>query len=73
MDDRLLGRLARADEAYEANLIQLADPATMADQNLYREISTRHAELKPIVEHYRGFIAADEEICLLYTSDAADE
>jgi len=62
MDDRLLGRLARADEAYEANLIQLADPATMADQNLYREVATRHSELKPIVEHYRRFIAADEEI-----------
>ena len=62
MDDRVLGRLARADEAYEATLVQLADPATMADQNLYREISTRHAELKPIVEHYRRLVAAEEEI-----------
>jgi peptide chain release factor 1 len=62
MDDRLLGRLARADEAYEATLVQLADPATMADQNLYREISTRHSELRPIVEHYRRLIAAEVEI-----------
>ena len=62
MDDRLLGRLARADDAYEVTLVQLSDPATMADQNLYREISTRHAELRPIVEHYRRFVAADKEI-----------
>jgi peptide chain release factor 1 len=62
MDDRLLGRLGRADEAYEETLVKLADPATMADQNLYREISTRHSELKPIVEHFRRYLAAEEEI-----------
>ena len=62
MDDRLLGRLGRADEAYEETLVKLADPATMADQNLYREISTRHSELKPIVEHYRRYLAAEAEI-----------
>jgi len=62
MDDRLVGRLGRADEAYEETLVQLADPATMADQNLYRQISTRHSELKPIVEHYRKYLAAVEEI-----------
>jgi peptide chain release factor 1 len=62
MDDRLLGRLSRADDAYEETLVQLADPATMANQNLYREISTRHSELRPIVEHYRTFIAAEAEI-----------
>jgi peptide chain release factor 1 len=62
MDDRLVGRLARADEAYEETVVQLADPATMADQNLYRQISTRHSELKPIVEHYRKYLVAVEEI-----------
>jgi peptide chain release factor 1 len=62
MDDRLRGRLGRADEAYEETLVQLADPATMADQNLYREVARRHAELKPIVEHYRRLNAADKEI-----------
>ncbi len=62
MDDKLQERLARADAAYEDTLVQLSDPATMADQNLYREISTRHAELKPIVEHYRRLVAAEEEI-----------
>jgi peptide chain release factor 1 len=62
MDDRLFGRLGRADEAYEETLVQLADPATMANQNRYREISTRHSELRPIVEHYRRYLAAEEEI-----------
>jgi len=62
MDDRLLGRLARADDAYEETVTLLSDPATMADQNRYREISTRHAELRPIVEHYRRLVAAEEEI-----------
>jgi peptide chain release factor 1 len=62
MDDRVLGRLARADDAYEETVTLLSDPATMADQNLYREVSTRHAELRPIVEHYRRLIAAEEEI-----------
>ena len=62
MDDRLAGRLSRVDEAYEETLVQLSDPATMADQNLYREISTRHSELKPIVEHYRRLVNAEQEI-----------
>jgi peptide chain release factor 1 len=62
MDERLLGRLAEADEAFEETLIRLADPSTIADQSVYRQVTTRHSELKPIVEHYRRLLAAEEEI-----------
>ena len=62
MDDRLLGRLASAESAYEETLEQMSDPAVLGDQARYREVTTRHAELKPVVEAYRSYREAAEEL-----------
>lgn len=62
MDDSLRDRLDRIGEAYEETLEQLADPDVLGDQQLYREVATRHAELKTIVETYRDYMAAETEI-----------
>ena len=62
MDDRLLGRLAAAEEAYEDTLRELSDPDVLADQKRYREVTTRHAELKPVVEAYRSYTDAKREL-----------
>ncbi len=62
MDDRLAQRLEGAEAAFEETLRQLADPEILVDQQLYREVSTRHAELKPIVETYRSYRDAAQEI-----------
>jgi len=61
MDDAVLARLADADRAFEDTLTQLVDQAVLADQNTYREVTTRHAELKPIVEAYREYLEASTE------------
>ena len=62
MDEGLLARLSTAEAAYDETLTQLADPDVLGDQNRYREVSTRHAELKPIVEAYRHYTAATDEV-----------
>ena len=62
MDERLLARLASAEAAYEDTLEELADPSVIADQSRYREATTRHAELKPVVEAYRAYVAAQREV-----------
>lgn len=62
MDERLLERLAKVEEAFDGTLSQLADQAAIADQKRYREITSRHAELKPIVEHFRKYRAAAKDV-----------
>jgi peptide chain release factor 1 len=59
MDDTLIGKLREIEQAYDETLEQMADPATLGDSDRYREISIRHAELKPIVEGFRGYLAAE--------------
>jgi peptide chain release factor 1 len=62
MDDRLAQRLDAAEAAYDDTLSQLADPDVLSDQQRYREVSTRHAELKPVIEAYRRYRDAAREV-----------
>lgn len=61
MDDRLSERLIATDEEFESNLALLADPSVIADQKRYREVTGRHAELKPIVNAFRRYRDAETE------------
>jgi peptide chain release factor 1 len=61
MDDRLVERLNSADDEFESILVLLADPTVLADQKRYREVTGRHAELKPIVEAFRRHRDAETE------------
>jgi peptide chain release factor 1 len=67
MDPSLLARLADAEQAFDDALVQLADPDVLGDQSRYREVSTRHAELKPVIDAFRRFRDAQQEI-----ADATD-
>jgi len=62
MDDKLASRLKDAEASFEATLQQLADSSILADQKTYREVSSRHAELKPVVEAFRRHTAMVTEI-----------
>ncbi len=62
MDDRLLERLAKVEAAYEETLEQLSDQDVTTDQKRYREVTTRHAELKPIVDQYRKYAEAATDV-----------
>jgi peptide chain release factor 1 len=62
VDDRLLNRLKAVEDSYEETLTDLADQEVLSDQNRYREVSTRHAELKPVVEAFRDFLETSTEV-----------
>ena len=61
MDDKLAARLAVVETEYDETVSQLSDPAVIADQARYREISSRHAELRPVVDVYQRYRVAEEE------------
>ncbi|MCZ7533623.1 MAG: peptide chain release factor 1 [Acidimicrobiia bacterium] len=62
MDDKLAARLLDVEASYEETLKQLADNTILSDQPRYREVSSRHAELKPIVEAFRRHTATATEV-----------
>ena len=62
MDEHLLERLAKVEAAYEDTLTQLSHPTVTSDQNRYRDVTSRHAELKPVVENYRKYLAAAGDV-----------
>lgn len=62
MNDSLRSRLAATEAIFEEMLVQLVDPDVLGDQSRYREVSTKHAELKSVVGVYRRYLDAEQEI-----------
>jgi peptide chain release factor 1 len=62
MNDGLRSRLAATEVAFEEILSQLVDPDVLGDQNRYREVTMRHSELKSVVDAYRAYVHAENEI-----------
>ncbi len=62
MDDKLAARLLDVEASFEETLEQLADNTILSDQPKYREVSSRHAELKPIVEAFRRHTVTTTEV-----------
>jgi len=61
MDELLRKRLDELERDYEETLEQLTRPAVLGDQVRYREVTGRHAELKPIVAAYRRYREVERE------------
>ena len=61
MDDTLRARLRELEASYEATVVQLADREVLGDQARYREVATRHAELKPVIDVYHRYEEAARE------------
>mgnify|MGYP001817396269 FL=1 len=61
MDDRLAARLTATNAEFDEIIEQLSDPDVLGDQTRYREVTSRHAELKPVVDAYRRYVEADTE------------
>jgi peptide chain release factor 1 len=55
----MLERLANLEEEV---LRQLADPAVIGDQRALRDVSRRHKQLEPIVQRYREYRAALDQL-----------
>jgi peptide chain release factor 1 len=58
----VLERLADLEREYEDVLVKLADPAVIGDQRALRDVSRRHKELEPIVQRYREYRAALDQL-----------
>jgi peptide chain release factor 1 len=58
----MLERLADLEQEYEDVLRKLADPAVIGDQHALRDISRRHKQLEPIVQRYRDYRAALDQL-----------
>ncbi len=41
---------------------RLSDPKIVQDRTAYKAYSQEHAELAPIVSHYRGFLQAEQDL-----------
>ena len=58
----MLERLADLEREYEDVLQKLADPAVIRDQRALRDVSRRHKQLEPIVQRYREYRAALDQL-----------
>ncbi len=58
----MLERLEGLEREYEAVLIQLSDPEVVGDQKRLREVSRRHKDLDPVIEAYRAYRAAEDDL-----------
>src|SRR5438270_4960834 len=58
----MLERLADLEREYEDVLHKLADPAVIRDQRALRDVSRRHKQLEPIVQRYREYRAALDQL-----------
>ncbi len=76
MDDQVREKLAQVEKAFEDTLVKLTDNQILSNQDRYREVTQRHAELKPIVGAYRRYLEAETEKAeaseLLADEDDAD-
>ena len=61
MDETLRGKLEELGAKYAETLEEMADPDVLGNQDRYREVSRRHAELKPVVDGYQAYQVAQVE------------
>ena len=73
MDDNLVERLKATEVSFEETLTQLADQDVLSDQKRYREVTGRHAQLKPIVELFRKYVAIETEVDEARELEGADD
>jgi peptide chain release factor 1 len=62
MDEKLAGRLDELKQRYADILVEMADPEVLTDQDRYRDVSIHHAELRPIIETFDEYQAAEAEM-----------
>lgn len=62
MDDNLRNRLAATEVTFDEVLVEFADPDILSDQNRYRDVARKHSSLKEVVDAYRTYLEAENEI-----------
>ena len=62
MKQSLLNKLVNLTERLQELDALLADPSVISDQNRFRELSKEHAEVRPVVDCFKDYIANQENI-----------
>ncbi len=62
MDDSLRSKLEELEVRFNETLEEMADPDVLSDQERYREVSIRHADLRPVIEAWREYRQASQEM-----------
>ncbi len=62
MDDGLRRKLGEIADRYEAVLAHMGTPEVAADPDAYREATLQHSEMRPIVDAYRRYEEAEQEL-----------
>jgi len=62
VDEGLRNKLLELEGKYGETLEEMADPDVLADQERYREVSIRHADLKPVIDVFREYRQASQEM-----------
>ena len=62
MNEGLLRKLEELEAKFSETLEDMAKPDILSDQDRYREVSIRHAELKPVIEAFREYQSAAQEM-----------
>jgi peptide chain release factor 1 len=72
----VLDRLSGLEKEYEDVMMALGDPAVLGDQKRLRETSRRHKELEPVVNAYREYKQATEDLAAakeMFTDSSGDD
>ncbi|WP_456379660.1 peptide chain release factor 1 [Thiolapillus sp.] len=62
MKGSIRGKLEQIQDRFEEITGLLSDPEVQSDQNRYRSLSQEYAQLEPVVDCYRRYLQAEEEI-----------
>ncbi len=62
MDKALRTKLEELEGTFTATLEEMADPEVLGNQDRYREVSIRHADLKPVIDAFREYRSASQEM-----------
>ena len=73
MDEKVIARLESVVVDYDETVDQLASPEIHSDQNRYRQVAERHAELKSIVATFGKFQEALAEVAEATELAAAED
>ena len=61
MDDALRSKLDDLENALAETITQMGNPDLVSDQDRFAAVGRRHSELKPVVDAYHQYQAAEEE------------
>ncbi len=64
MKPSLRGKLDQIAERFEEITVLLADPEIQGNQDQFRDLGREYAQLEPVVDAYRGYVSAENDVAV---------